>query len=834
MKNFDLNLFKTPPKDCSVAPFWFLNGDLTENALRVQIAEMKEQGVDECVLHARKGLTVPYLSGEWFEKIRFILSELSARDMKAWIYDEDNWPSGYAGGKVVGSNPQFAAECLSVEKIYPVLGEYISVEKKVGAEIECVIAVHSDSYFLDITDYENKCAKPWRSETLCWEVFVFRKEKCKHKPAYSPYPYVDLLNSSATDEFIKVTHAAYKENLAEYWGGTIKGFFTDEPGFYQNYLEQCANLNTVIWTENFASRFIGEFGYDIRPYLCCLWQDMGERSVKTRCDYYAAVAKFYAESYFGRIRAFLNADGLKLIGHLHREDYIESLVQTESDFFSAMNAMDFSGIDCIDRNIDRITEKLGSSAAHVYGEKICFSETFGGFGWGLTPEEMKRRTDFQYVQGVNMLVPHAFFYSIDGVRKTESPPSLFYQNGYWKYFKQYADYVKRLSYVCRAGEYRADVLFYFPLKTSWAKFRPLYRYDVHELDRQVLALKNALISNRADFDFYDDVSLGKCKIDGAEFIGGENTRYKAAVMPELSVMPKSSVLKIRDFALAGGVVVCVNGFNPTDERGERDDEYAAAVRDIVNSARFFTVPRYREEEIISPVRFAVTDPVTFGNAEGVYALKRECDDVKLAFLVNLTEKEKTFAFTETGNLSAAILNAETGERECADFAAASGACTVKVNLLPFGSAIIAFYKKETVAPLAKTLRKTADISLNGGWLGEIENKKVPTGEISFHAAGLKNFSGEVKFTRKVVVTEKFTRAVIVAEDVKDYLSVCVNGKTAGARLYSPYEFDVTELLHSGENEIAFTVGNVLENEINGTDNDAGVFGSKRIILYDED
>ncbi len=305
-------------------------------------------------------------------------------------------------------------------------------------------------------------------------------------------------------------------------------------------------------------------------------------------------------------------------------------------------------------------------------------------------------------------------------------------------------------------------------------------------------------------------------------------------MPELSVMPKSSVLKIRDFALAGGVVVCVNGFNPTDERGERDDEYAAAVRDIVNSARFFTVPRYREEEIISPVRFAVTDPVTFGNAEGVYALKRECDDVKLAFFVNLTEKEKTFAFTETGVLSAAILNAETGERECADFAAASGACTVKVNLLPFGSAIIAFYKKETVAPLAKNLRKTADISLNGGWLGEIENKKVQKGEISFHAAGLKNFSGEVKFTRKVVVVEKFTRAVIVAENVKDYLSVCVNGKTAGARLYSPYEFDVTELLRSGENEIAFTVGNVLENEINGTDNDAGVFGSKRIILYDED
>lgn len=834
MKNFDLNLFKTPPKDCSVAPFWFLNGDLNEDALRFQIAQMQEKGVDECVLHARKGLTVPYLSKEWFEKIRFILGELAARDMKAWIYDEDNWPSGYAGGRVVGNNPQFAAECLSVEKIYPVLGEYIAVEKKEGTEIECVVAVHSDSYFLDITDYENKRAKPWKSETLCWEVFVFRKEKCKHKPAYSPYLYVDLLNPAATDEFIKVTHAAYKDNCAEYWGSTIKGFFTDEPGFYQNYLEQCANLNTVIWTKDFAARFIKEFGYDIRPHLCCLWQNMGELSVKTRCDYYTAVAKFYAESFFGRIRGFLNADGLKLIGHLHREDYIESLVQTESDFFSAMNAMDFSGVDCIERNIDRITEKLGSSAAHIYGEKICFSETFGGFGWGLTPEEMKRRTDFQYVQGVNMLVPHAFFYSIEGVRKTESPPSLFYQNGYWKYFKQYADYVKRLSYVCRVGEYRADVLVYFPLKTSWADFRPLCRYGVHELDRQVLAIKNVLLSNRADFDFYDDATLKNCKIFGTEIVGGENTIYKAVVLPELSVMPKSSVLKIREFAMAGGVVASINGFNPTDECGLRDEEYIAAVLDIVNSARYFSVPRYREEEILSPVRVAVSDPVTCGEAEGVYALRRECENAKIAFLVNITGEKKEFTFTETGVLSAAVLNADTGERESVKYETIRNGCSVSISLIPYGSAIIAFYKKETVAPLTPSMREVSAIPISEGWAACVNNRTVFTDKISFHAAGIKNFSGEVVFTRKVTVNENFTRAVIEAEGVKDYLSVCVNGKTAGARLYSPYEFDVTELLRSGENEIAFTVGNVLENEINGTDNDAGVFGSKRIILYDED
>ena len=83
-----------------------------------------------------------------------------------------------------------------------------------------------------------------------------------------------------------------------------------------------------------------------------------------------------------------------------------------------------------------------------------------------------------------MFVPHAFFYSTDGIRKTESPPSLFLQNGYWKYFGQFSDYAKRLSYIGRSGNFVADAAIYFPVKTAWAEFRPLYRFFLHELDEK--------------------------------------------------------------------------------------------------------------------------------------------------------------------------------------------------------------------------------------------------------------------------------------------------------------------------------------------------------------
>ena len=128
MRNYDREQFKNPSEEYSIAPFWFLNSDLNDDELVRQLTEMKEKGVDRVILHSRKGVEVGYLSEEWFRKIGVILDACEKLGMTALIYDEDNWPSGYAGGRITEENPDFAAICLSVDKIYPVLGEYITVE----------------------------------------------------------------------------------------------------------------------------------------------------------------------------------------------------------------------------------------------------------------------------------------------------------------------------------------------------------------------------------------------------------------------------------------------------------------------------------------------------------------------------------------------------------------------------------------------------------------------------------------------------------------------------------------------------------------------------------
>jgi len=47
--------------------------------------------------------------------------------------------------------------------------------------------------------------------------------------------------------------------------------------------------------------------------------------------------------------------------------------------------------------------------------------------------------------------------------------------------------------------------------------------------------------------------------------------------------------------------------------------------------------------------------------------------------------------------------------------------------------------------------------------------------------------------------------------VKNIASVRVNGKSAGTRLWSPYQLDITELLKAGSNRLEIGVTNTLAN-----------------------
>ncbi|MBR5044463.1 MAG: hypothetical protein IKX66_03850, partial [Clostridia bacterium] len=99
-KTLSRELFENPTSEYRGTPFWAWNCHLEKDELLRQIDVMKEMGFGGAHMHVRTGLDTPYLSDEFFDLITACVDKSEKEGMLAWLYDEDRWPSGAAGGIV--------------------------------------------------------------------------------------------------------------------------------------------------------------------------------------------------------------------------------------------------------------------------------------------------------------------------------------------------------------------------------------------------------------------------------------------------------------------------------------------------------------------------------------------------------------------------------------------------------------------------------------------------------------------------------------------------------------------------------------------------------------
>ncbi len=94
-------------------PFWAWNCKLDQGQLNRQIEAFSKMGMGGFHMHSRTGLATEYLSDEFMDRVSDCVDEAKKHDMLAWLYDEDRWPSGAAGGYVT-RNPKFRARHLEI------------------------------------------------------------------------------------------------------------------------------------------------------------------------------------------------------------------------------------------------------------------------------------------------------------------------------------------------------------------------------------------------------------------------------------------------------------------------------------------------------------------------------------------------------------------------------------------------------------------------------------------------------------------------------------------------------------------------------------------------
>lgn len=627
-----LSLFADPPRTYRPQPFWFLNRGFDEPELRRQIAEMDEKGVGGVVLHCRHGLLMEYQSEQWLEMLGVCLQELQARGMEAWLYDEDDWPSGTCGGRLTRARPELRMRYLRVQELRMTGGvtwqttlrpddnELVCIQAWPYEEVEDTRAqgsfagqggtvapvVKPAGEPVDITGSCTDWRVQWNAPPGKWLVMVFWECPVAEGVTWEGGYYLDTMNPEAVEAFKRACYEPYLR-FQEYFGTTIKGIFTDEPGLmiHDGFLGTEAMRTSVAdpqrtlpgvilaWSSDFLARFRQLKGYDLRPRLMGLLYDLGPDTTRLRCDYYDALTTWYLQAYHANLSGWAQQHGIEYIGHT-LEDPLWGAVRSQGNQMRVLQTFHRPGLDYLGHGVGSrenpfriLAAKCGASVAHVQGKSRVMCEAFGGSGHGHSLADRRLDANFMACLGVNMFIPHAFYFSFQGFRKTDWPPTEFYHAPFWPWYKSFADYLARLSLIQSTGWHVSDAAVVQPIKTVQADlFRGGQTDREPDAQRVFNTVSDLLLRLHHDYDYLDESQLERAQVAGGRLaFPGSRETYPLLILPGCRVLSLAAMRVLRGFFDAGGKVLALGELPAECDSRGGEEEFAALAAHVFGAQK---------------------------------------------------------------------------------------------------------------------------------------------------------------------------------------------------------------------------------------------------------
>lgn len=567
---------------------------------------MRAKGIGGFVMHPRHGLATPYLSKEWFKRISCAIEEAARLEMQAYLYDENNWPSGTADAKVIEENPDFRMSGVRISQQFKVRGKTLIEEKLDTVDgLVAVIAtpikkgkiVNFPKSAVNLTPYVQNGFLMWNVPEGNWLILVFTR---KFLVGTFFGSYLDTLNKDAVKRFIELTHKAYADRFRGYFGNVVPGIFTDEPSCNYNFIigfftDEPYDPRCIPWTPSLVPEFKLRHRYDLATSLPALFYDVGPETARMRCDFYDTVTLLYQQAFFKQIYDFCDKVGLSTLGHVDCEGELLHQIRHQGDFFKVSEWMHYAGVDllwestwpAIGKGPNNLAgPKFASSAGHLLGKPVVMSECFALAGqWAINLRTLKMLSDWQIALGVNLLMPSSFYYSIQGFRKWECPPGEFYQSPFWPYYRNLADYVGRLCSLFSEGKHVANVAILYPAKSMWASLDPDLNPKVEKIVSNFEKVSIASLRVHYDFDYISEeilqsaeVSQGSIEVKNKK--GETMESFGVLLIPTCITISRKTLETVRKFYKAGGKLLAT-GLLPTQsmEKGE-DPEVSELFSDI--------------------------------------------------------------------------------------------------------------------------------------------------------------------------------------------------------------------------------------------------------------
>jgi hypothetical protein len=578
--------FQDPPHTYSIRPFWFWNGKLDAREIEWQIDQMVYQGVYGAYLHNRAGLETPYLSEDYFRMIGAGLEKSRKAGFLFGIIDEYEWPSGEARdiwiqglpSRVVAADSSFRLRSLAyLENDVPGPSR---VETEAVTDPQFALAARlADGSHLEpgtLRDISSGIAGNrlhWEAPEGNWRTWLFHLQPSQGRDG----GLVDLLNAAAVRKYLDLSYEQYYRRFPDHFGKTFDSTYADHEGDY-GY--------RIAWTPQLFDTFRKMKGYDLRTELPLLFIDGGKRTPKVRCDYLDVVSQLYADSFFKQVADWCDAHHIKISGHVW-EETLPMEAAFEGDLQRIMRAWSWPGVDELwDKGRSPRDFKATASVAHFRGTRFtCENQGLQGADSYLDFQKMRLGTNMIAAWGANLFIPHAFNYNRTRI---EWPPDWFYHQPWWKYFRTYADYTRRLSYMNDGGRHVADILLFQPTESAWAHIDPAFNAKapyigsklgnpLDAIDAAYTELMNRLAAERRDFDVADSHYLREAAIKGGRLAIG-NESFRVLILPPTTTVRRETMRKVREFFEQGGIVIAL-GRLPTDSMDEGRDD-ASLLEDV--------------------------------------------------------------------------------------------------------------------------------------------------------------------------------------------------------------------------------------------------------------
>ncbi len=557
--SLDTELFKNPTSEYRGTPFWAWNCVLREDMLRFQIRALHEMGFGGFHMHSRTGMATPYLSDEFMQLVSACTDEAKKNGMLAWLYDEDRYSSGQAGGLAL-QDPRFRQRRMSLtdtkcegvqdrETAYRNGGVWFLAAYDVKLDDGgCLLS------YKRIGEDDNAEGKKLYAYCIADADSGWFNDKC----------HIDSISKEAMDEFIRITYDAYKNAVGDEYGKAIPAMFTDEPqyGKFEKYDERRSEKAHCAWTYDFEKTYADEFGCDILDTLPDIFLDRADGCLSLpRHRYFLHLSRRFAEAFLDNCSERCEKDGLLMTGHLMGEGHLRTVTEFVGDPILSYRRMQLPGIDMLGNSMELETCLQCRTAVRQYGREGMLSELYGVTGYDFGFRDHKFQGDWQAAMGVTVRVPHLSWVSMEGNAKRDYPATINYQAPWYKEYKAVEDHFARLATVLTRGTPVCDVAVVNPIESFRLFFGPdatsAEKREIYEVQNGTgNVLTNMLLFGGIDFDYLSEALLpeqGASSKDGVLSVGKMN--YRAVFLRGNVTLRRTTVKTLLDFAKAGGRVI---------------------------------------------------------------------------------------------------------------------------------------------------------------------------------------------------------------------------------------------------------------------------------------